>query len=106
VNNNKYKNGTAIFTRSGAVARTFQHEIDGGQVGINLPIPVPLAFFSITGFRASFAEGLNFYGRLVCTSLHRPRRSHHCIPWRKLNVVIERKGLGTPTFKGFMADGV
>jgi len=106
VNNNKYENGTAIFTRSGAVARTFQRQIDGGQVGINIPTPVPLAFFSITGSRASFAKDLNFYGRLVCTSLHRSRQSDHCILWRKLNVVIDRKGLGTPTFKGFMADGV
>jgi hypothetical protein len=77
VNSKKYRNGTAIFTRSGAVARTFQHEIDGGQVGINIPIPVPLAFFSITGSRASFAGDLNFCGRLVCTSLHRSRQSHH-----------------------------
>jgi malonate-semialdehyde dehydrogenase (acetylating)/methylmalonate-semialdehyde dehydrogenase len=63
VNSNKYGNGTAIFTRSGAAARTFQHEIDAGQVGINIPIPVPLPFFSFTGSRASFAGDLNFYGK-------------------------------------------
>lgn len=63
VNRNKYGNGTAIFTRSGAAARTFQHEVDVGQVGINVPIPVPLPFFSFTGSRASFAGDLNFYGK-------------------------------------------
>jgi hypothetical protein len=46
-------------------------------VGINIPIPVPLAFFSITGSRPSFGGDLNFYGRLLFTSLHRSRRSHH-----------------------------
>ncbi len=57
-------NGTAIFTRSGALACTFQHEIHAGQVGINIPIPVPLPFFSFTGTRASFAGDLNFYGKV------------------------------------------
>jgi malonate-semialdehyde dehydrogenase (acetylating)/methylmalonate-semialdehyde dehydrogenase len=55
VNRNKCGNGTAIFSRSARVASTFQHEIDVGQVGINIPIPVPLAFFSLTGSRTSFA---------------------------------------------------
>lgn len=63
VNRNPYGNGTAIFTRSGHAARKFQHEIDVGQVGINLPIPVPLPFFSFTGSRGSFAGDLNFYGK-------------------------------------------
>ncbi|KAL3693462.1 hypothetical protein R1sor_007113 [Riccia sorocarpa] len=63
VNNNKYGNGTAIFTQSGAAARLFQHEIDVGQVGINVPIPVPLPFFSFTGWKGSFAGDLNFYGK-------------------------------------------
>jgi malonate-semialdehyde dehydrogenase (acetylating)/methylmalonate-semialdehyde dehydrogenase len=63
VNNNPYGNGTAIFTQSGAAARKFQHEIDVGQVGINLPIPVPLPFFSFTGSRASFVGSTHFYGK-------------------------------------------
>lgn len=42
INNNPYGNGTAIFTQSGASARKFQHEVDVGQIGINLAIPVPL----------------------------------------------------------------
>ncbi len=53
INSNPNGNGTAIFTSSGWAARKFQHEIDVGQVGINLPVPVPVAFFSFTGSRAS-----------------------------------------------------
>lgn len=63
VNGNRYGNGTAIFTRSGAAARKFQNEVDVGQVGINVPIPVPLPFFSFTGSRGSFAGSTNFYGK-------------------------------------------
>ncbi|KAL7206109.1 hypothetical protein ACSBR2_018922 [Camellia fascicularis] len=63
VNKNKYGNGAAIFTTSGVVARKFQNEIEAGQVGVNVPIPVPLAFFSFTGSKASFAGDLNFYGK-------------------------------------------
>jgi acyl-CoA reductase-like NAD-dependent aldehyde dehydrogenase len=62
-NANPYGNGCAIFTQSGASARKFQHEIDVGQIGINLPIPVPLPFFSFTGSRGSFRGATNFYGK-------------------------------------------
>lgn len=63
INRNPYGNGTAIFTSSGAAARKFQHEIDVGQVGINLPIPVPNPAFSFTGSRKSFIGANNFYGK-------------------------------------------
>eukprot|EP01098_Paradermamoeba_levis_P003060 TRINITY_DN1430_c0_g1_i1.p1 TRINITY_DN1430_c0_g1~~TRINITY_DN1430_c0_g1_i1.p1 ORF type:complete len:568 (+),score=228.93 TRINITY_DN1430_c0_g1_i1:1-1704(+) len=63
INNNPYGNGTAIFTKSGSLARKFQHEIDVGQIGINVPIPVPLPFFSFTGSRGSFVGSTNFYGK-------------------------------------------
>ncbi|KAF0972198.1 hypothetical protein FDP41_009506 [Naegleria fowleri] len=63
INTNPYGNGTAIFTRSGPAARKFQYEVDAGQVGINLPIPVPPPFFSFTGSRASIRGDLNFYGK-------------------------------------------
>eukprot|EP00298_Acanthocystis_sp_HF-20_P003445 c13800_g1_i1.p1 GENE.c13800_g1_i1~~c13800_g1_i1.p1 ORF type:complete len:532 (+),score=240.01 c13800_g1_i1:1-1596(+) len=63
INKNPYGNGCAIFTGSGYHARHFQHNIDVGQVGINLPIPVPLPFFSFTGSRGSIAGDLNFYGK-------------------------------------------
>lgn len=63
VNNNRYGNGTAIFTSSGSSARRFTHEVDVGQVGINVPIPVPLPMFSFTGSRGSFLGDTNFYGK-------------------------------------------
>lgn len=63
INNNPYGNGTAIFTSSGAAARHFQHTVDAGQVGINVPIPVPLPYFSFTGSRASIRGDINFYGK-------------------------------------------
>jgi len=53
INANPNGNGTAIFTNSGWVARRFEADIDVGQVGINVPIPVPVAYFSFTGSRAS-----------------------------------------------------
>ncbi|WP_069384498.1 CoA-acylating methylmalonate-semialdehyde dehydrogenase [Halomonas caseinilytica] len=53
INANPNGNGTSIFTNSGWVARRFETEIDVGQVGINVPIPVPVAYFSFTGSRAS-----------------------------------------------------
>ena len=53
INANPNGNGTAIFTSSGWAARKFQNEIDVGQVGINVPIPVPAAYFSFTGSRGS-----------------------------------------------------
>jgi len=71
VNSNPYGNGTAIFTRSGAAARRFQNEIEVGMVGINVPIPVPMAFFSFGGWKSSLfgdlhvhgMEGVTFYTR-------------------------------------------
>jgi len=53
INRNPNGNGTSIFTSSGWAARKFQHDINVGQVGINVPIPVPVAYFSFTGSRAS-----------------------------------------------------
>jgi len=63
INENPYGNGTSIFTNSGAAARKFQHEIEVGQIGVNLPIPVPLPFFSFTGWRKSFFGDLHSYGK-------------------------------------------
>ena len=63
INANPYGNGTSIFTASGGAARKFQHEIQVGQVGINLPIPVPLPFFSFTGWRQSFFGDQHAYGK-------------------------------------------
>lgn len=63
MNKNRWGNGTAIFTRSGAAARKYTLHTEAGQVGINVPIPVPLPMFSFTGNKASFVGDLNFYGQ-------------------------------------------
>jgi malonate-semialdehyde dehydrogenase (acetylating) / methylmalonate-semialdehyde dehydrogenase len=71
VNENLYGNGTAIFTRDGGVARQFQFDVQAGMVGINVPIPVPVAYYSFGGWKASLfgdshiygPEGINFYTR-------------------------------------------
>ncbi|CAH2792434.1 MAG: Methylmalonate-semialdehyde dehydrogenase (EC [uncultured Paraburkholderia sp.] len=63
VNANPFGNGMGLFTQSSAAARKFQSEIDIGQVGINIPIPVP--FFSFTGSRGSKLGDLGLYGKQV-----------------------------------------
>jgi len=67
INNNMFGNGTSIFTSSGAAATKFRREVQVGQVGINLPIPVPLPFFSFTGWRGSFYGDLHAYGKQAMT---------------------------------------
>jgi malonate-semialdehyde dehydrogenase (acetylating)/methylmalonate-semialdehyde dehydrogenase len=62
VNRNPYANGTAIFTESGGAARRFQNEIQVGMVGINVPIPVPVAFFSFGGWKNSLFGDLHVHG--------------------------------------------
>jgi malonate-semialdehyde dehydrogenase (acetylating)/methylmalonate-semialdehyde dehydrogenase len=71
VNGNPYGNGTAIFTNDGGAARRFTHEVEVGMVGVNVPIPVPMAFYSFGGWKASLfgdthvhgTEGVHFYTR-------------------------------------------
>ncbi len=63
INQNPFGNGTSLFTNSGGAARYFQHNIEVGQVGINVPIPVPLPFFSFTGWKNSFHGDQHAYGK-------------------------------------------
>ena len=71
INANPYGNGTAIFTRDGGAARQFQCDINVGMVGVNVPIPVPVSYYSFGGWKASLfgdthmygPEGINFYTR-------------------------------------------
>ncbi len=71
VNDNPYGNGVAIFTRDGGAARQFQFDVNAGMVGINVPIPVPVAYYSFGGWKASLfgdshiygPEGIHFYTR-------------------------------------------
>jgi malonate-semialdehyde dehydrogenase (acetylating)/methylmalonate-semialdehyde dehydrogenase len=62
VNANPYANGTAIFTESGGAARRFAAEIQVGMVGVNVPIPVPVAFFSFGGWKNSLFGDLHVHG--------------------------------------------
>ena len=62
INENPFGNGTAIFTRDGGVARQFQHEVQVGMVGINVPIPVPVAYHSFGGWKASLFGDTHMYG--------------------------------------------
>jgi malonate-semialdehyde dehydrogenase (acetylating)/methylmalonate-semialdehyde dehydrogenase len=62
VNDNQYGNGTAIFTRDGGAARQFQFEVQAGMVGINVPIPVPVAYYSFGGWKSSLFGDLHMYG--------------------------------------------
>jgi len=72
INEHEFGNGTSIFTRDGDAAREFAHQIKIGMVGINVPIPVPMAFHSFGGWKASIfgdhymhgPEGVRFYTRL------------------------------------------
>src|SRR6478752_4705842 len=62
INDSPYGNGTAIFTRDGGAARQFQFEVNAGMVGINVPIPVPVAYYSFGGWKNSLFGDLHMYG--------------------------------------------
>jgi malonate-semialdehyde dehydrogenase (acetylating)/methylmalonate-semialdehyde dehydrogenase len=80
---NEYANGVAIFTNDGGAARKFQHEVKVGMVGINVPIPVPMAYYSFGGWKASLfgdthvhgKEGIHFYtrGKVITSRWPDPR---------------------------------
>jgi malonate-semialdehyde dehydrogenase (acetylating)/methylmalonate-semialdehyde dehydrogenase len=83
VNRNRYANGVAIFTSDGGAARRFQNEVQVGMVGINVPIPVPMAYYSFGGWKSSLfgdshvhgREGIHFYtrGKVVTSRWPEPR---------------------------------
>jgi malonate-semialdehyde dehydrogenase (acetylating)/methylmalonate-semialdehyde dehydrogenase len=91
VNRNPYANGTAIFTESGGAARRFENEVQVGMVGINVPIPVPVAFYSFGGWKNSLfgdlhvhgMEGVKFYTR---TKVVTTRWPHQDTPAPGLNM--------------------
>ncbi|HKA69489.1 MAG TPA: CoA-acylating methylmalonate-semialdehyde dehydrogenase [Actinomycetes bacterium] len=80
VNDNPYGNGTAIFTNDGGAARQFQHEVQAGMVGVNVPIPVPMAYFSFGGWKSSLfgdtnvhgPDGVHFYTRVKTVTARWP----------------------------------
>jgi malonate-semialdehyde dehydrogenase (acetylating)/methylmalonate-semialdehyde dehydrogenase len=82
INRNPYANGTAIFTESGGAARRFENEVQVGMVGINVPIPVPVAFYSFGGWKNSLfgdlhvhgLEGVKFYTRTKVVTTRWPHQ--------------------------------
>ena len=84
INANPYGNGTAIFTNDGGAARRFQNEVQVGMIGINVPVPVPMAYYSFGGWKNSLfgdthahgAEGVHFFtrGKVVTTRWIDPAR--------------------------------
>ena len=84
VNSNPYGNGTAIFTNDGGAARRFQNEVQVGMIGINVPIPVPMAYYSFGGWKHSLfgdthahgAEGVHFFTRGKVVTSRWPDPSH------------------------------
>jgi len=84
INSNPYGNGTAIFTSSGEAARRFQRGVKVGMIGINVPIPVPMAYYSFGGWKDSLfgdqhihgPEGVAFYTRGKVVTSRWPHVSH------------------------------
>jgi malonate-semialdehyde dehydrogenase (acetylating) / methylmalonate-semialdehyde dehydrogenase len=62
IHGHPYGNGTAIFTNDGGAARKFQHDVQVGMVGVNVPIPVPMAYYSFGGWKQSLFGDLHIYG--------------------------------------------
>jgi malonate-semialdehyde dehydrogenase (acetylating)/methylmalonate-semialdehyde dehydrogenase len=87
INANPYANGTAIFTRDGGAARQFQYDVQVGMVGVNVPIPVPVSYYSFGGWKASLfgdshmygPEGINFYTRGKVVTSRWPDPAHSTI---------------------------
>ena len=84
INANPYGNGTAIFTSSGEAARRFQRGVKVGMIGINVPVPVPMAYYSFGGWKDSLfgdkhvhgPEGVSFYTRAKVVTARWPRLEH------------------------------
>jgi malonate-semialdehyde dehydrogenase (acetylating)/methylmalonate-semialdehyde dehydrogenase len=84
VNSSPFGNGTAIFTNDGGAARRYQDEVEVGMVGINVPIPVPMAYYSFGGWKQSLfgdshahgEHGVHFYTRTKAVTARWPDPSH------------------------------
>jgi malonate-semialdehyde dehydrogenase (acetylating)/methylmalonate-semialdehyde dehydrogenase len=81
INASSFANGTAIFTSSGHAARTFQRDVHVGMIGVNVPIPVPMAYYSFGGWKDSLfgdhhihgEEGIRFYTRAKAITARWPQ---------------------------------
>jgi len=85
INDHEYGNGTCIFTRDGEAARLFCDEIEVGMVGVNVPLPVPVAYHSFGGWKRSLfgdlhaygPDGVRFYTRRKAITQRWPQRASH-----------------------------
>src|SRR3712207_8843148 len=82
INRNEYGNGTAIFTNDGGAVRRFQHEVEVGMIGINVPIPVPIVYYSFGVWKHSLFGDSHAHGAErrseELTSELQSRQSHLC----------------------------
>ncbi|KZS95962.1 methylmalonate-semialdehyde dehydrogenase [Sistotremastrum niveocremeum HHB9708] len=97
VNANRYGNGAAIFTQSGASARKFENEVNVGQVGINVPIPVPLPMFAWSGNKASFLGDIGFYGKSGLNFYTQNKTTTSL--WRAADAIGNRASVDMPTMR-------
>ena len=97
INANEYGNGVAIFTRSGPTASRFQKDVEAGQVGINVPLPVPLPMFSFTGNKKSVAGGgaNTFYGKPGLAFFTQTKTVTSL--WRSEDAVATKASVNMPT---------
>jgi malonate-semialdehyde dehydrogenase (acetylating)/methylmalonate-semialdehyde dehydrogenase len=87
VNANQYGNGTAVFTNDGGAARRFEADVNVGMIGVNVPVPVPVAYYSFGGWKRSLlgdthahgTEGVHFFtrGKVVTTRWIDPHNRPH-----------------------------
>ncbi|KAK7059137.1 hypothetical protein VNI00_001763 [Paramarasmius palmivorus] len=96
INANKYGNGTAIFTQSGATARRFETEVNVGQIGINVPIPVPLPMFAWSGNKGSFLGDIGFYGKSGINFYTQNKTTTSL--WRAEDAISTRASVEMPQF--------
>jgi len=96
INNNRYGNGAAIYTQSGSTARKFETEINVGQVGVNVAIPVPLPMFSWSGNKGSVLGDIGFYGKsgINFYTQNKTITSH----WNAEDAIASQSSAVMPTF--------
>ncbi|KAK0208171.1 methylmalonate-semialdehyde dehydrogenase [Desarmillaria ectypa] len=95
INSNRYGNGAAIFTQSGATARKFESEVNVGQLGINVPIPVPLPMFAWSGNKGSALGDIGFYGKSGINFYTQNKTATSL--WRAEDAVGTRASVDMPT---------
>jgi len=95
INANRYGNGAAIFTQSGATARKFETEVNVGQIGVNVPIPVPLPMFAWSGNKASVLGDIGFYGKSGINFYTQNKTTTSL--WRAEDAVGNRASVNMPT---------